>query len=422
MIHKLWERLTNNFSLKIISVVFACVLWLVVVNIDNPPATRTFKAMAEIMNENIITDNGKVFEVLDDSQMITFTVTGPRSIVERLTSSDFKVMADMNKITLEYGLVPIDITANRYESQLSIGVKIPNLHVKIQNLMEQQFVVNVNSTGNPLTDYAEGEILVQPNVLQISGPESVIKRIKKVIATINLEGAYMEKTESVIPLLYDEAGKQIDVTNIKISPTSVTLRAEILETKNLTVNLQAFGVVADGYFFEGLESSPAVIAVKGTKEELSAITELVVPANEIDITQAKEDLKKVVNISQYLPEGIELLDPELSTVIVTAKITPLEKKIIEIETKNVTILNLNPLYQFKFDEQILKITIKGQKSLLMTFDASSIVAQLDLAGASKGIVQTNLILKLAEGIQQDGSLKVSGVLSEAVDVGDRPGN
>ena len=422
MIHKLWERLTNNFSLKIISVVFACVLWLVVVNVDNPPATRTFKAMAEIMNENIITDNGKVFEVLDESQMITFTVTGPRSIVERLTSSDFKVVADMNKIKLEFGLVPVDVTANRYENQLNIGVKIPNLHVKIQNLLEQQFVVNVNSSGTPLADYAEGEILVQPNVLQISGPESVVKRIKKIVATINLEGAYMEKTESVIPILYDEAGKPIDMTNIKMTPNAVTLRAEILETKNLTVVLQSSGVVAEGYFLEGLECSPAIIGVKGTKEELSMITELTVPANEVDISQAKDNLKKVVNISQYLPEGIELLDPELSTVIVTAKISPLEKKVIDLETKNIMLLNLNPLYQFKFDEQIVKVTVKGQKSLLSTFDVNSMVAQLDLTGASKGIVRMNLILTLPEGITIDGDYKISGVLTETVDVGNRPGN
>ena len=75
---KLWERLTNNFALKLISVIFACVLWLVVVNVDNPLVTRSFKAMAKIENEDIITNNGKVFEILDESQMITFTVTGPR--------------------------------------------------------------------------------------------------------------------------------------------------------------------------------------------------------------------------------------------------------------------------------------------------------------------------------------------------------
>jgi YbbR domain-containing protein len=422
MMHKLWKRLTNNFSLKIISVVFACVLWLVVVNIDNPSATRTFKAMAEITNENIITDNKNVFEVLDDSQMITFTVTGPRSIVERLTSADFKAVADMSKIKLEFGLVPIDVTANRYESQLSIGVKIPNLHVKIQKLKEQQFVITVNSTGTPLSEYAKGEILVQPNVVQISGPESVVKRIKKVVATINLEGAYMDKTESVIPLLYDEMGKQIDMTNILMSPNAVTLRAEILETKNLSVVIQSSGVVADGYSFEGLEYTPSTIEVKGTREELSAISEILVPATEVDLSQAKADIKKVINISQYLSEGIELVDPELSTVIVTAKVIPLETKVFDLETKNIMLLNLNPLYQFKFDEQIVKITVKGKKAVITPFDLSSVVAQLDLAGTSKGIVRVNLTLKLPEGITQEGVIKISGVLTEATDSGGRPGN
>lgn len=421
--HKLWKRLTNNFSLKIISVVFACVLWLVVVNIDNPPATRTFKLMAEITNENIITDNGKkVFEVIDDSQMITFTVTGPRSIVERLTSSDFKAVADMNKIKLEFGLVPIDVTANRYESQLNIGVKTPNLHVKIQNLLKQQFMVTVNSTGTPLSDYARGDILVQPNMLQISGPESVVKRIKKVVATINLEGAYMDKTESVIPLLYDEAGKQIDMTNIIMSPNAVTLRAEILETKKLSVVIQSSGTVADGYSFDELEYTPTTIEVKGTREELSTIAELLVPASEMDLSHAKADVKKVINISQYLPEGIELLDPELSTVIVTAKINPLETKVFDLETKNIMLLNLNPLYQFKFDEQIVKITVKGKKAVITPLELSSVVAQLDLAGASKGIVRVNLTLTLPEGVVQEGVLKISGVLSEAADGGGRPGN
>lgn len=143
----------------------------------------------------------------------------------------------------------------------------------------------------------------------------------------------MDKTESVIPLLYDEMGKQIDMTNILMSPNAVTLRAEILETKNLSVVIQSSGVVADGYSFEEkLEYTPSTIEVKGTREELSAISEILVPASEVDLSQVKADIK-VINISQYLSEGIELVDPELSTVIVTAKVIPLETKVLDLETK-----------------------------------------------------------------------------------------
>ncbi|MBP7319782.1 MAG: hypothetical protein KA953_01835 [Lachnospiraceae bacterium] len=422
MMQKLWERLTNNFALKLISVIFACVLWLVVVNVDNPLVTRSFKAMAKIENEDIITNNGKVFEILDESQMITFTVTGPRSIVERLSGSDFKVVADMDKIQLDYGLVPIDVTPIRYESQLDIGVKIPNLHVKIQNLVEQQFVVTGNSTGTPLAGYAKGDILVQPNMISISGPEEVMKRVKKAVAAVNIEGAYAEKTEAVIPVLVDEEGKQLDMTNVTITPKSVTVRAEILETKKVSITVKPQGTVAAGYVYNGVDCSPTSVTVKGTKEELEKFTELLLPSTEMDISGAKTDVEKVVNVSQYLPEGVELVDPELTTAIITAKIAALDSKVLTLEMKNITILNLPANYMLKFEESSVKVTIKGQKAVLDAFTINDLTAQLDLTGVSKGSVRLDLKLILPTGIEPDGIVKISATVVESTDSGNAAGN
>lgn len=419
---KLWERLTNNFALKLISVIFACVLWLVVVNVDNPLVTRTFKAMAKIENEDIITNNGKVFEILDESQMITFTVTGPRSIVERLSGSDFKVVADMEKIQLDYGLVPIDVTPIRYESQLDIGVKIPNLHVKIQNLEKQQFVVTGNSTGTPLAGYAKGDVLVQPNMISVSGPEEVMKRVKKAVAAINIEGAYSEKTEAVIPVLYDEDGKQLDMTNVTISPQTVTVRAEILETKKVSISVKPQGSVAAGYVYNGVDCSPTSVTVKGTKEELEKFTELVIPSAELDISGAQTDIEKVINVSQYLPDGVELVDPELTTAIVTAKIAALDSKVLTLETKNITILNLPSNFMVKFEESSVKVTVKGQKAALDAFTINDLTAQLDLSGVSKGSIRVDLKLILPTGIEPDGIVKISATVVERTDTGNAAGN
>ena len=171
---------------------------------------------------------------------------------------------------------------------------------------------------------------------------------------------------------------------------------------------------------EGLECSPSTITVKGSKEVLSTLTEIVVPGSEVDISEAKEDIKKVVNISQYLPDGVKLLDPELSTVVVTATIVPMGKKAIEIETKNIVILNLNPLYRLKFDELMIMATLKGEKSILEKVDANQLVVQVNLEGVSKGSIGMNLIMKLPEGIFQDTELKVTGIVSDNVDNGNTP--
>ena len=141
MAKKILNRITNNIGLKLISVVIAVVLWLVVVNIDNPQMTVTFTSSANIINENIIKDNGKVFEVVDNSDSIKFSVTGPRTIVEGMSASDFTVTADMNKIDLDLGLVPVEVTADRYASKVSISVKSTNVRVSIENVKSQQFAI-----------------------------------------------------------------------------------------------------------------------------------------------------------------------------------------------------------------------------------------------------------------------------------------
>ena len=40
------ERLTNNLGLKFIAVFFTIVLWLVVMNVEDPIDTRTFKGIS----------------------------------------------------------------------------------------------------------------------------------------------------------------------------------------------------------------------------------------------------------------------------------------------------------------------------------------------------------------------------------------
>ena len=45
--------LTNNLALKVISILVAMVLWLIVVNIDDPDKTRTFTNIeVQVLNQD----------------------------------------------------------------------------------------------------------------------------------------------------------------------------------------------------------------------------------------------------------------------------------------------------------------------------------------------------------------------------------
>ena len=69
------KKLTNNLGLKLLSLLAAAIIWLVVVNIDDPVSTRTYSSIpVEVINEDTITSEGKVYSVLDNSDVINVTV------------------------------------------------------------------------------------------------------------------------------------------------------------------------------------------------------------------------------------------------------------------------------------------------------------------------------------------------------------
>ena len=60
-------KLTKNLGLKVIAFFFAAILWLVVVNLDNPVVSSAFREIpVTIVNDDIITSAGDVYQVVGE--------------------------------------------------------------------------------------------------------------------------------------------------------------------------------------------------------------------------------------------------------------------------------------------------------------------------------------------------------------------
>ncbi len=57
----------NNIGIKIGSVFFALLIWMIIINIDDPYKTRTFSVNVETINESALQSVNKVYEVIDGS-------------------------------------------------------------------------------------------------------------------------------------------------------------------------------------------------------------------------------------------------------------------------------------------------------------------------------------------------------------------
>lgn len=138
---------------------------------------------------------------------------------------------------------------------------------------------------------------------------------------INLRGLGPGKHRNV-PIQVE--GLPINVRK-EIYPSTIDIELEKKVKKEVPVQVDLIGSVADGYQVEPTLLKPDKVLVKGTESMLSKVT--VVKAA-VNISGAKDSVQKLVKLDVYGPEGpvggVEI-SPE--TAEVTVPVQPLSKKV-----------------------------------------------------------------------------------------------
>lgn len=396
MLKRAAKLVTNNLGLKILALVFAVILWLVVVNIDDPTQTKTFTTSVAIENEEAITNMGKYYEIENGSNTVSFKVSAKRSILRMLNNTDFRVVADMSRIE-DMSRVPIDISATRYTSYITFPSKMPYLEVSIEDLQTKQLVINAEYVGTPAANCAVDSVsLLTGNVIKISGPQSVVSTIDSARAVINVEGVSVSITDSVVPVLLDKEGNPIDTTKLTLSVQTVNIRAEIKDVKAVDISAALTGTPKEGYVKTSVSYSPETVEVKGTGAALNTVNMIEIPEGIVDIDGASETVVQTVDISTYLPEGITLVNDEDKKITVTVEIEKIGTRMLELPTKNITIHNIPDGYRAEYVEDTVKVYIQGLDSDLEKLSPEDVTATIDVGGLGAGEHTVAISLELDE--------------------------
>ena len=376
------NNLMKNFGLKILALIFAFGLWLVVVNISDPVATTTISGVpVEILNGDVITGQGKIYEVLEGTDTITVSVSAKRTILDSLSRENIKATADLENLN-EDGTTRIRVESNRYNETIdSIKSKTEYLKVNIEEMERTQFVISPVITGEPVSGYVVGNVTLDENVVRVSGPESVISRINKVVAEVSVSNMSNNIRTSVELKLYDAEDTLIENRNITKNIANVNISVEVLETKEVPIKLSVSGTPDEEYGFNGvLTSSPESIMIAGTPSMLAKVSEIVIPESEVNVEGAISEMNIAVNAGEYLPDGIRFADEEeTGKIVVTVGIAPKETKTVEIAKGAITITGMPDGYEASFMSvnDGIPAEIMAMPEQLEKFDASDLTAVID---------------------------------------------
>ena len=213
------RALTKNWGLKLLAFVFSVLLWIIVMNIEDPVDERTFSGIqVTVTHPEIVTNPGNTYQILDDSSTVSVTVKAKRSILNKIKTDDIRATADMKNLDVRTrSLIPIDISIPSYAGRFEATANPINLRVSIELGKSETFPITATSSGTPRDGYQVGELKANPEKIKISGPESVIDSIDKVVALVDVSGQSKDEEKEAIK---DEKEYQvgIDALTIAVNP------------------------------------------------------------------------------------------------------------------------------------------------------------------------------------------------------------
>lgn len=383
------NKIRFNISLKIISVFFAFLLWMVVNNMNNPTVDKTFRDIpVKLLNTELITDSGQVYEVLDDTDVIdTVTIWAPRSIISSLNASNIVATADVSELS-SLDTISIKLSTNLYTNDVeSIKGSIDTVKLDIENKRTKTLALKTTLLGEVESGYLVGEVTTEQNLVRISGPDSIISQITKATVEVDVAGFTGDIGTNAEIRLYDADDNLIQDSRVTQNIKSVGVKINIYETAEVPVYFSTTGTPSSGYRVHGeIESSIESVTLAGKSSVLRNINSIEIPAEAIDISGQSEDYITEIDIRDYLPENTYLADNAQAKVTVTIHIQREISRKLEISGEKVRVTNIPEGFRASISElgESFAIEVIGFPSDITALYAGNIEGVVDITAWMAG--------------------------------------
>lgn len=391
--------LTRNIPLKILSFLLAVVLWVVIMNIEDPYITRTIEDIPVVeLNTDVFANISKIYEV-ESGKTVSIKVKGKRSVIEYLKSTDFEATADFKEMSI-VNAVPIRITAkesSRYNvSDIEIIDSNDVMTLSLEEADTQTFRVNVKTTGTVKEGYYVTDLVANPNIIEISGSKKQIAKIKEVIVEVSVEQAGNTFEVITSPKALDENGYPVDDAKLEFQTREIGVTATVLPTKEIGIIVSKEGAPFYGYTFIKMVHEPKVVTIAGTQEDLDQIGYITIP---FDISLSKETLVDRKYIEDYLDTTKYTIVDDTNSVEITVTIEKLESKDIVISPNKLRIINLDTDYDAVIHTPgPITIHVMGPEEELSSITDETLKPTINLSGYEKGTHAITITCDLGENV------------------------
>lgn len=394
------EKVTHNLGLKLLSIALASLLWLVVINSQDPVETRTFEDLpVTVINESALAAKDKIPEIVE-GDTISVVVEARRSICEKLTKADIVAVADFEKISVT-DAVPIEVSVNGYSERDVEIIRGMNqvMKLRLENTQTRDFRVKISTTGNAKEGYVIGDMVASPNMITLTGSSTQISKIKEVVLMVDVDNISVDSHAKGVPVIYDMNGDVVNSSKVTMSANEVAVSIPVLKTKTVRIIVTTVGEPAPGYEVSSISYQPDMVTVAGTLGDLVLLGSTL--RAQCDVTDQSTLVEENIDISSLWSRNLDSLrvvDEEKLAVTVTMK--PYTQKTFEMSGEDIEIRGLSEKYTGKVTMlSETQIHVSGRAASMQNLTLQTLAPYIDLSEImTTGSFTVPVCLEMPEGV------------------------
>jgi YbbR domain-containing protein len=285
--------LGRNLLPKLLAVLVALIVWIFVMNEQNPPVEGTFQVALGTRNLS------EKMVVMEAPETVRVKVRGLRNAIAGAAVKEFRATVDLKGMATGQYNLPVSVALpGGYEL---VEVMPDKVTVKIEALRSRQFSIAPRLSGPIATQMQLGKVEVKPAVATITGPQSLLDSVEKVVAPLEIkEPTAAFSVTSKLILLGPEGTEMKSLTR---EPTQVVVSGNLESgtvSRIVDVKTVLIGNLPDGILLRKVFTEPLKLELKGPKAVLDKISTVV--TEPVSLTGVIKDVTREVPLQ--IPPGV----------------------------------------------------------------------------------------------------------------------
>lgn len=368
-----WKN-KQKVIVQLVCVLLSFGLWIYVTNIENPIKSYELnKVPVEIKNSDNLKSSGLTLSP-NQNFYVNLKIEGSSQDLFSIDKEDFKISVDLNELVLKKG-----------ENKVMVRIEEAPQDIKIKNSTGLIITINteeyktkevpVKSKINVISKsgYYVATPIFSPEIVLVSGPESLVDRVTSVVAEAEESNAVKTIIKNYIVIPVDNNYKE--VTGVQLSQKWVEATIEINEGKTVPIKINVIGTIQNDLKLKSISSDTTEIGITGPKSILDSISEI--GTENIDISQIKDNTSMEVKLK--IPDGI-LIHNGQNNINVNILV---EKKKTKEFTINYSIIGQQEGISIVPDKNNITIEVIGFEDDINNLTEANFSAQLDVSQYTK---------------------------------------